>query len=124
MIQNIEFLSIFFFEIDRKTILISSIFLIMMILSFFLLIIPDFLPKLMILIIEIGCFLLIFQISKDVSHNTNFFLDLILNFQGITENSLEYLDLIIRFEIQVKVFKILSFLLLVINFFFTLLELL
>ena len=124
MIQNIEFLSIFFFEIDRKTILISSIFLIMMILSFFLLIIPDFLPKLMILIIEIGCFLLIFQISKDVSYNTNFFLDLILNFQGITENSLEYLDLIIRFEIQVKVFKILSFLLLVINFFFTLLELL
>jgi len=124
LIQNIEFLSIFFFEIDRKIILISSIFLIMMILSFFLLILPDFLPKLMILIIEIGCILFIFQISKDASYNTNFFLDLILNFKGNAEISLEYLELIIRFEIQVKIFKILSFMLLVINFFFTSLELL
>ena len=124
MIQNIEFLSIFFFEIDRKVILISSIFLIMMILSFFLLILPDFLPKLMILIIEIGCTFLIFQISKDVSYSTNFFLDLMLNLQGNTEISLEYLELIIRFEIQVKLFKILSFFLLLINLFFTLLELL
>jgi len=124
LIQNIEFLSIFFFEIDRKVILISSIFLIMMILSFFLLILPDFLPKLMILIIEIGCTFLIFQISKDVSYSTNFFLDLMLNLQGNTEISLEYLELIIRFEIQVKLFKILSFFLLIINLFFTLLELL
>ena len=96
----------------------------MMILSLFLLILPDFLPKMMILIIEIGCTLLIIQISKDISNNVNFFLDLLQNFQGITESSLEYLDLIIKFEIQIMFFKTLSFMLLIINFSFTILELL
>nr|QEE14856.1 hypothetical protein DSAG12_00676 [Candidatus Prometheoarchaeum syntrophicum] len=123
MAQNIEFLSIFFFEIDRKVILIAFIFLILIVLSFFLLILPDFLPKLMILTIEIGFIFIIFQTSKDVSYRTSFFLDLMQNLQGITEISLEYLDLIIRFEIQIKAFKSLSFMLLAINFFFTLLEL-
>ena len=94
-----------------------------MILSFFLLISPDFLPKMMILIIEMGCVLLIFQISEDISTNVNFFLDLLLNFQGINEISLEYLDLIIKIEIQVKIYKILSSMLLLINFFFTIIEL-
>ena len=96
----------------------------MIILSFFLLILPDFLPKLMILIIEIGCIILIFQISKDVSYNVNYFLDILLNFQGITEISLSYLELIIKFEIQVRIFKTLSFMLLLMNSFFTFLELL
>ena len=96
----------------------------MIILSFFLLILPDFLPKLMILIIEIGCILLIFQISKDVSYNVNYFLDILLNFQGINEISLSYLELIIKFEIQVQIFKTLSFMLLLMNSFFTFLELL
>ena len=95
----------------------------MMILSFFLLISPDFLPKMMILIIEMGCVLLIFQISKDISNSVNFFLDLMQNFQEITEISLEYLDLIIKIEIQVKTYKILSSMLLLINFFFTIIEL-
>ena len=123
MIQSIEFLSLFFFEIDKEIILITSIFLIMMILSFFLLISPDFLPKMMILIIEMGCVLLIFQISKDISKNVNFFLDLMQNIQGITDISLEYLDLIIKIEIQVKIYKTLSSMLLLINFFFTIIEL-
>ena len=95
----------------------------MMILSFFLLISPDFLPKMMILIIEMGCVLLIFQISKDISNSVNFFLDLMQNFQEITEISLEYLDLMIKIEIQVKTYKILSSMLLLINFFFTIIEL-
>ena len=95
----------------------------MIILSFFLLILPDFLPKLMILIIEIGCIFLIFQLSKDFSYSVNYFLDLMLNFQGITEISLEYLELIIKFEIQVKIFKTLSLILIIINFFFIFLEL-
>lgn len=95
----------------------------MMILSFFLLISPDFLPKMMILIIEMGCVLLIFQISKDISKNVNFFLDLMQNIQGITDISLEYLDLIIKIEIQVKIYKSLSSMLLLINFFFTIIEL-
>jgi len=77
----------------------------------------------MILIIEMGCVLLIFQISKDISKNVNFFLDLMQNIQGITDISLEYLDLIIRIEIQVKIYKILSSMLLLINFFFTIIEL-
>jgi len=124
MIQNIGYLSIFFFETDKNFILITSIFLIMIILSLFLLILPDFLPKMMILFIEIGCTLLIIQISKDISININFFLDLLQNFQGITESSLEYLDLIIKFEIQIMFFKTLSFMLLIINFSFTILELL
>ena len=123
MIHDIEFLSLFFFEIDKEIKLITSIFLIMMILSFFLLISPDFLPKMMILIIEMGCVLLIFQISKDISKNVNFFLDLMQNFQGISDISLEYLDLIIKIEIQVKIYKTLSSMLLLINFFFTIIEL-
>ena len=123
MIHDIEFLSLFFFEIDKEIKLITSIFLIMMILSFFLLISPDFLPKMMILIIEMGCVLLILQISKDISKNVNFFLDLIKNFQGIADISLEYLDLIIKIEIQVKIYKTLSSMLLLINFFFTIIEL-
>ena len=73
--------------------------------------------------IEIGCVLLIFQISKDISKSVNFFLDLMVNFQGITEISLEYLDLIIKIEIQVKIYKTLSSMLLLINFFFTIIEL-
>ena len=96
----------------------------MIILSFFLLILPDFLPKMVILIIEIGCTLLIFQISKDISNNINFFLDLLLNFQEITEISLKYLDLIIKFEIQIKFFRALSLVVLLINFSFTIIELL
>jgi len=96
----------------------------MMISSLFLLILPDFLPRMMILIIEIGCTLLIIQISKDISNNINFFLDLLQNFQGISENSLIYLDIIIEFEIQIMFFKTLSFILLIINFSFTILELL
>ena len=123
MIHDIEFLSLFFFEIDKEIKLITSIFLIMMILSFFLLISPDFLPKMMILIIEMGCVLLIFQISKDISNSVNFFLDLMQNFQGITEISLEYLELIIKIEIQVKIYKTLSSMLLLMNFFFTIIEL-
>lgn len=123
MIHDIEFLSLFFFEIDKEIKLITSIFLIMMILSFFLLISPDFLPKMMILIIEMGCVLLIFQISKDISKNVNFFLDLMQNFQGISDISLEYLDLIIKIEIQVRIYKTLSSMLLLINFFFTIIEL-
>ena len=94
-----------------------------MILSFFLLISPDFLPKMMILIIEMVCVLLIFQISRDISNSVNFFLDLLLNFQGINEFSLEYLDLIFKIEIQVKIYKTLSSMLLLINFFFTIIEL-
>ena len=77
----------------------------------------------MILIIEMGCVLLIFQISKDISNNVNFFLDLLQYFQGNTEISLEYLDLIIKIEIQVKIYKTLSSMLLLINFFFTIIEL-
>ncbi len=123
MIQNIEFLSIFFFETDKKIVLITSVFLIIVILSFFILILPDFLPKMMIFMIEIGCTLLIFQISEEISYNINYFLDLMLNFQGITEVSLEYLGIIIEIEIQVKIFKILSLTLLIINFFFTLMDL-
>ena len=123
MIQNIEYLSIFFFETDRKIVLITSIFLIIVILSFFILIVPDFLPKMMILMIEIGCTLLIFQISEEISYNVIYFLDLMLNFQGITEISLIYLEIIIAIEIQVKIFKILSLTLLIINFFFTFINL-
>jgi len=96
----------------------------MVILSLFLLIIPDFLPKLMILLIEIGCILLIFQISKDVSNDVNYFLDLMRNFHGITEISLEYLELFINLEIQVKIIKTGSIMVLLVNFFFTFLELL
>ena len=96
----------------------------MIILSFFLLILPDFLPKMMILIIEIGCTLLIIQISNDISNNINFFLDLLLNFQEITDFSLKYLDLIIKFEIQIKFFRALSLVVLLINFSFTIIELL
>jgi len=123
LIQNIEYLSIFFFETDRKIVLITSIFLIIVILSFFILIVPDFLPKMMILMIEIGCTLLIFQSSEEISYNIIYFLDLMLNFQGITEISLVYLELIITIEIQVKIFKILSLTLLIINFFFTFINL-
>jgi hypothetical protein len=96
----------------------------MIILSFILLILPGFLPKMIILIIEIGCTLLIIQIGNDISNNFNFFLDLLLNFQGFTEISLQYLDLIIKFEIQIKIFKTLSFMLLIINFSFSIMELL
>jgi len=77
----------------------------------------------MILMIEIVCILLIFQISKDVSNDVNYFLDLMRNFQGITEISLEYLELMINLEIQVKIIKTLSSMVLLINFFFTFLEL-
>ena len=124
MIQNIGYLSIFFFETDKNFILITSIFLLMIILSLFLLILPDFLPKMLILIIEIVCTLLIIQISKDISNSINFFLDILQNFKGISESSLVYLDLIIKFEIQITFFKTLSLMLLVINFSFTILELL
>ncbi|MHA1720632.1 MAG: hypothetical protein ACTSXK_14010 [Promethearchaeota archaeon] len=124
MIKNNEFLPIFFFETDIKIISITSIFLIMVILSLFLLILPDFLPKLMILLIEIGCILLIFQISKDVSYDVNYYLDLMRNFQGITEISLEYLELFIDLEIQVNIIKTMSLMVLLVNFFFTFLELL
>ena len=96
----------------------------MIILSLFLLILPDFLPKMLILIIEIVCTLLIIQISKDISNSINFFLDILQNFKGISENSLIYLDLIIKFEIQITFFKTLSLMLLIINFSFTILELL
>jgi len=123
LIQNIDFLSIFFFETDKKIVLITSVFLIIVILSFFILILPDFLPKMMILMIEIGCTLLIFQSSEEISYNIIYFLDLMLNFQGITEISLVYLELIITIEIQVKIFKILSLTLLIINFFFTFINL-
>lgn len=123
MILNIELLSIFFFEIDKKIILITSIFLIIVILSFFILILPDFLPKIMILMIEIGCTFLIFQISKEISYNINYFLDLMQNFQGINEISLEYLEIIIEIEIHIKILKTLSLTLLIINFFFTFIEL-
>ena len=124
LIKNIEFLSIFFFETDIKIISIKSLFLIMVILSLFLLILPDFLPKLMILLIEIGCILLIFQICKDVSYDVNYYLDLMRNFQGITEISLEYLELFINLEIQLNIIKTMSFMVLLVNFFFTFLELL
>ena len=124
MIHNIGDLSIFFFETDKNFILITSIFLYMIILSLFLLILPDFLPKMLILIIEIVCTLLIIQISKDISNSINFFLDILQNFKGISENSLIYLDLIIKFEIQITFFKTLSLMLFVINFSFTILELL
>lgn len=73
--------------------------------------------------IEIGCSLLIFQISNEISHSVNFMLNLMQNINGITEISLGYLGLIIQIEIQVKIFKTLSLLLLLINFFFVLIEL-
>ena len=78
----------------------------------------------MILIIEIGCGFLIFRICREVSYSVDFILGTMYNFNEITEISLEYHSLIIKIEIELIVFKILSILLLQINFFFTLIELL
>ena len=103
--------------------MMGLLFSILLILTIFIIIIPDFLPKMIILIVEIACLLIIFQINHQISLSIDFFLNFLLKSQNISIYSINNINIIMKIEIKSNIIKIFSSLLIILNFFFTIIDL-